>query len=175
MATEERGQNYFEQIVKANENDSERLDEFYKNLVNNGDRLKAQGQALAALDYYKKAVTMNLNDQKLIEKIEYISLEQYNLTGDYNDNLNFFETLNTVKPNDPVINAFLGTIYTHLKQYQKAIIFLERVAKLVPSDLSVRIMLGGCHLMLKNYDIAVENLSLFGSLIRTMCFQKCTK
>lgn len=101
--------------AEARKINSIRYGDLYINLVKNGDNLDKQGQHLAALDYYKKAVTMNASGVNCSYELKRTYLKVKN----FDDAILFYKAMTTGGYWD--FWDDLAEIYYELKDYENAV------------------------------------------------------
>lgn len=133
---------------------SSEVNVFFYVLVENGDDLNNQKNYPAALDYYKKAATMNPNDSKLKKKIWQIYKNQKN---NYEDAVKFYEALTEINPKDYGSYFRLGYSYDEVGNYYAAVNAYQNALRLYPESYIGYYNLGYVYLNLQDYDSAIQS------------------
>jgi len=137
-----------------------------------GDVMKILGNEPKAVEYYRKAVSVDPTDiklrlsyAKLLDKLgsEEAAVEEYNyiLTRniDNKDVLNSLERIYKKKledsPSDADLNANLGAILQKENKYDEALSYYKKAEQLSPSNINTRINIGTLYQQKGDYKTAI--------------------
>ena len=131
--------------------DSSSVYKFVGELFKNGDNLDSQKNYPAALDYYKKAFLMNPAGSAA----EKLALGLY-LWENFNEAVNFYRTMTTIRPDDYFLWQNLGWMLYELKDYDGAIAAYTRSLELNPTEIIYECR-GNAYKNLGRYDEAIAD------------------
>lgn len=133
--------------------DKNSVDKFFSELVKNGDRLKSQGNYSAALDYYKKALTMNSSDSNCRSKLG----DTYSKVKNFDDAVSFYKAMTTVYYENAYYWYCLAYSYGELGNYENAVTAYTNSIQFNPKDSVAYNNRGFAYKNLKQYERAIQD------------------